>query len=92
MIEWQLKMSLNGIEQQIDVSFQAKGLQDAKQCVLQEVRAILPNRRQLYLEAEGAGVYTIVSDLDEIGRVIIKHQKNEHRPTNCQFKTSKSGD
>jgi len=50
----------------------ATDLQGAKQKAIQESRRYLPERRNLYLEAKGNGVYTIVSDLEDVGEIVIR--------------------
>jgi hypothetical protein len=50
----------------------ALDLQEAKQKALQECRKYLPERRNFYLEAKGNGVYTIVSDLEDVGEIVIR--------------------
>ncbi len=76
MIEWRIFMRLFNSTQEMDLTFRAKGLNHAKQRVLQEVKSQLPEKKRLYLEAKGAGVYTIVSDLEDIGEAILKHENN----------------
>ena len=49
----------------------ALDLHVAKQKAMQECRKYLSVRRNLYLEAKGNRVYTIVSDLEDVGEIII---------------------
>jgi hypothetical protein len=49
----------------------APDLPGAKQKAMQECRKYLPERRNLYLESKGDGVYTVVSDLEDVGEIII---------------------
>jgi len=49
----------------------ALDLPGAKQKAMRECRKYLSGRRNLYLEAKGNGVYTIVSDLEDVGEIII---------------------
>jgi len=50
----------------------APDLPGAKQKAMQECRKYLSGRRNLYFEAKGRGVYTIVSDLVDVGEIVIR--------------------
>jgi hypothetical protein len=50
----------------------AMDLPGAKQNAMRECRKYLSGRRNLYIETKGNRVYTIVSDLEDIGEIIIR--------------------
>jgi hypothetical protein len=50
----------------------ALDLQGSKKEAMRECRKYLPERRNFYLEAKGNGVYTIVSDLEDVGEIVIR--------------------
>jgi len=71
MVEWRIELVTFDKNQKAVFIIGAEGLNQAKQRALQEFRALVPQKKNLYLEAKRRGVYSIVSDLDEVGEVML---------------------
>jgi len=73
MNEWLIELKNIGIGKMSGkIIVAALDLRGAKQKAMQECRKYLSGRRNLYLEAKGNRVYTIVSDLEAVGEIIIR--------------------
>jgi len=69
MSEWHIEMDMFDVRRTMRFTIVATCLSKAKQAVLQEFRKYSPSPRNLYLEARGDGVYTVVSHLADVGQV-----------------------
>lgn len=72
MCQWQVKIMLLDQKQELDLMLSADGLNQAKQQALKEFKKRSPQRKYLYLEAKQPGVYTIVSNMDDVGEVTLQ--------------------
>lgn len=74
MFEWQIKTVIFNGNHETDFIVRAEGLSQTKQQVLKEIKKMLPQRKNLYLEAKHRGVYTIVSYMDDVGEVSLQRK------------------
>jgi len=73
MLKWHIQMvTFSADRKLLRFSIEAPDLIKAKQIVLQEFRKQSPGKKNLYLEAKSDGIYTIVSNLDDVGEVKIE--------------------
>ncbi len=72
MVEWRMEIVTSDKNQKSVFIIGAEGLNQAKQRALQEFRMIVPQKKNLYLEAKRPGVYSIISDLDDVGEVMLE--------------------
>lgn len=72
MYDWLVEMeNIAGGKISGKIIVAALDLHVAKQKAMRECRKHLPERRNLHLESKGNGVYTIVSDLEDVGEIVI---------------------
>jgi hypothetical protein len=72
MAEWRMEIvALDGKQKKVCV-IEADGLNQAKRKALQEFRVLVPEKKNLYLESKSPGLYSIVSDLYDVGEVALE--------------------
>jgi len=72
MAEWRMEITaLDGKQKKICI-IEAEGLNQAKRKALLEFRALAPDKKNLYLESKSSGLYAIVSDLYDVGEVMLE--------------------
>jgi hypothetical protein len=72
MIGWHIEIVVFNVDKKTRFSIKATSLNKAKRTALQEFKKQSPEKKNLYLEANGNEIYTIVSNLDDVGEVRIK--------------------
>ncbi|MBN2312657.1 MAG: hypothetical protein JXM79_01930 [Sedimentisphaerales bacterium] len=70
MYDWLLSIDSGKMSGKIVIT--ALDLHVAKQKAIQELRKYLPEKRNLYLESKGNGIYTVVSNLEDVGEIVIR--------------------
>ncbi|MCE5186417.1 MAG: hypothetical protein LLF76_09855 [Planctomycetaceae bacterium] len=72
MNKWHTEVAIFNTGKQVHYQVEADGLVAAKAEALRQLRKTIPNARNLYLEAKGGRVYTIVSDLYDVGLLSLR--------------------
>jgi len=72
MLKWQNTMVLYGENRKKTFTVCADGLNQVKRRTLQEFRKLAPQKKNLYLEVKQPGIYAIVSNLDDVGEVMLE--------------------
>lgn len=72
MAEWRIEVVTADKKQKKVFVVGADGLGQAKQRALREFRALMPEKKNLFLESKKSGTYVVVSDLYDVGEVSLK--------------------
>jgi len=73
MFTWRIHMLIHGKNEKMEQFLvAAPTFSEAKKNTVQEIRKLLPHKKNLFLEALDKGRYTVVSNFDDVGIVKIE--------------------